>query len=52
VPDNKVAPFMWSAKTADFTSIIFPLGLTINEDIISDFLDITANNNLIPRETP
>jgi hypothetical protein len=38
MPDNKVAPFMWSAKTADFTSsIIFPLGLTINEDIISDF---------------
>lgn len=50
-PDNKVAPFMWENQQAPFAdSIIYPLGITIDENIINAFLDIALKNNLISPE--
>lgn len=50
-PDNKVAPFMWENKQAPFVdSLIFPLGVTLDNDIINAFLDIAVKNNLITQE--
>lgn len=47
-PDNKVSPFMWDNPQAPFTSsIIFPLGITIDDNLINSFLDIAVNNSLI-----
>lgn len=50
-PDNKVAPFMYENQQAPFSnSIIYPLGVTISEQAINDFLDIAVNNNLLTQE--
>ncbi len=50
-PDNKVSPFMWENEQTPFNkSVIYPLGVTIDENIINSFLDIAANNNLISQE--
>lgn len=50
-PDNKIAPFMWENQQAPFTpSLIFPLGITIDENLINSFLDIAVKNNLITQE--
>jgi phosphoribosyl-AMP cyclohydrolase len=50
-PDNKVAPFMYPNQKAPFgESIIYPLGVTIDENIINAFLDIAVDNNLISAE--
>ena len=48
-PDNKVAPFMTEAtnKLPFGSSLIYPLGVTIDENIINTFLDIAVYNNLI-----
>jgi hypothetical protein len=50
-PDNKVAPFMHDKRKAPFgESIIYPLGITIDENIINAFLDIAVDNNLLSSE--
>lgn len=50
-PDNKVSPFMYETEQAGFTqAVIYPLGITINEETINDFLDIAVTNNLITQE--
>lgn len=50
-PDNKIAPFMYDSQKAPFgESIIYPLGVTIDENIINAFLDIAVDNNLISAE--
>lgn len=50
-PDNKVSPFMYENAQAPFNqSIIYPLGITINENIINELLDIAVKNNLITKE--
>lgn len=50
-PDNKVAPFMTDTKISPFgDSIIFPLGVTIDETVINSFLDIAVTNGLITKE--
>jgi len=47
-PDNKVSPFMYENQQAGFVNtIIYPLGVTINEKVINDFLNIAVNNELI-----
>src|SRR5690606_1230793 len=47
-PDNEVAPFMWHNQQAPFSdALIFPLGVTINEEVINAFLDIAVKNSLI-----
>lgn len=51
MPDNKVAPFMSYNQQAPFSkSIIYPLGVTIDEELINSFLDIAVNNNLISKK--
>lgn len=50
-PDNKVSPFMWEDKQASFVdSIIYPMGITIDERLINSFLDIAVKNELITQE--
>jgi hypothetical protein len=50
-PDNKVSPFMYENRQASFLdTVIFPLGITIDEDLINSFLDIAVKNNLISQE--
>lgn len=50
-PDNKVSPFMYENRQASFLdATIFPLGITIDEDLINAFLDIAVKNNLISKE--
>ena len=51
MPDNKVAPFMSYNQQSPFSkSIIYPLGVTIDEELINSFLDIAVNNSLISQE--
>jgi hypothetical protein len=51
MPDNKVAPFMSYIQQAPFSkSAIFPLGITVDEELINAFLDIAVANNLITQE--
>lgn len=50
-PDNKVSPFMYDNKQSGFApTVIYPLGVTIDEQVINDFLDIAVNNELISQE--
>lgn len=50
-PDNKIAPFMWESPLNGFvTSTIFPLGITIDENVITTFLNIAVKNNLITQQ--
>lgn len=50
-PDNKVSPFIYENQQSGFTpSIIYPIGITIDEVVINDFLDIAVNNSLITQE--
>lgn len=47
-PDNNISPFMSTDSLSPFgDSNIYPLGVTIDEDIINILLDIAKNNNLI-----
>jgi hypothetical protein len=47
-PDSKVTPFTAIFQTAPFArTIIYPIGFTIDEDIIVNFLDLAVKNNLI-----
>lgn len=48
-PDNIVAPFCSSVSTVNGT-YIYPLGLYINESIVSAFLDIAVDSGLITKE--
>ena len=49
-PDNSLAPFMYDKPQAKFgQTVIFPLGATIDENIINAFLDIAVDNNLITK---
>lgn len=51
MPDNKVAPYITSTTVVPFgDSLIYPLGLTINEQVIVDFLNIAEKNNLITKK--
>lgn len=50
-PDNKVAPMMYANRQAPFANdIIYPLGVTIDEEVINAFLDIAMDNGLITKE--
>ncbi len=50
-PDNKVSPFMYeSPQLAQSDSVIYPLGVTIDETTINAFLDIAVTNNLLSQE--
>lgn len=51
-PDNKVAPFMNTVKKRSFdSSMIYPMGITIDDEIVSYFLDQAVSNNIIDKCT-
>nr|DAI89467.1 MAG TPA: stabilization protein [Caudoviricetes sp.] len=50
-PDNKVSPFMYeNPQLTQSDSVIYPLGITIDETTINSFLDIAVNNGLLSEE--
>lgn len=50
-PDNNVSPFISETKQAAFSeSIIFPIGVHIDDDVVSAFLDIAVDNGLLSKE--
>ena len=50
-PDNAVSPFMYENEQAGFVqSVIYPIGVTVDEVVINDFLDIAVANELITQE--
>jgi len=50
-PDNKISPFMYeNPQLAQSDSVIYPLGITIDETTINSFLDIAVNNGLLSQE--
>lgn len=50
-PDNKVSPFMYdSVQVSQSDSIIYPLGVTIDENTINSYLDIAVSNNIITQQ--
>lgn len=50
-PDNKVSPFMYENNQTDFNkTAIYPLGVTIDENVINSFLDIAMNNGLLTKK--
>jgi hypothetical protein len=50
-PDNSVAPFISNTQQSPLAStIIYPLGVTIDESAIKAFLDIAVDNGLISKE--
>ena len=51
MPDNKVSPFMNTISGGSKSeSIIYPLGVTIDNSVVNDFLDIAVRNELITQE--
>ena len=47
-PDNDLAPFMSFSQQSPFgNSLIFPLGITIDENVIAAFLDVAVVNGLM-----
>lgn len=51
-PDNKVAPFMSAVGGSilnqyDSMSYIYPMGVTIDDDVVSEFLDMAVDSGLI-----
>lgn len=50
-PDNEVSPFMSSNALSPFSdALIYPLGVTINEEAINMLLDIAVDSELISQE--
>lgn len=47
-PDNNLVPFMSDQQQSPFgSSVIYPLGITVNEELISAFLDVAVVNGLL-----
>jgi len=50
-PDNRVAPFMLSADLPTFSdSYIFPLGVTLDSNVVIAMLEVAHYNNLLTSE--
>lgn len=50
-PDNKISPFCSNTPILGQTeSVIFPIGCTIDEELINSFLDIAFKNKLITKK--
>lgn len=50
-PDNKISSFMYEVEQSPFNQAsIYPLGITIDENIINSFLDIALKNKLLTEE--
>lgn len=51
MPGNDIAPFMINTPLPGFqNSLIFPLGVKLDNDVINFFLDMAVVNNLITQE--
>jgi len=51
MPDFCISPFMSNQILVESSdSIIYPLGITIDEDLVNAFLDIAVNNDLLTQE--
>lgn len=47
-PDNNIAPFLSEGQQSPFgSSVIYPLGITLNEELINAFLDVAVVNGLL-----
>ena len=47
-PDNKVTSFMSDSAQSPFSeSVIYPIGVTIDENVINFFLDVAVTNGLL-----
>lgn len=47
-PSNQIAPFMGEFNLQPFSeSVIFPLGISLDSNVVETFLNIATNNNLI-----
>ena len=50
-PDNNISPFLSTLNTARFSeSLIFPLGISLDNKVVQAFLKIALNNNLLNQE--
>lgn len=50
MPDNEKAPFIITTALAPLAdSLVFPLGMTVDEQVIVDFLNVAEKNNLISK---
>ena len=50
-PDFAIAPYMSTSESVPFgKSLIYPLGATIDENLINYFLDIAVSSNLLTQE--
>jgi hypothetical protein len=50
MPDNEKAPFITTTTLAPLAdSLIFPLGITVDEQVIVNFLNVAEKNNLISK---
>jgi len=51
MPDNQVSPFLGNQGLIEgLDTAIYPLGITIDNETINNFLDIAVKNNLIAQE--
>lgn len=51
MPDNETAPFMSTGEVDQFVEpVIFPLGVTVDNNVINAFLDIAVKNGLITQK--
>jgi hypothetical protein len=51
MPDNRVAPFMSTTTTKHFAdTLIFPLGVTIDNSVVKTLLQVAYNNKLITKK--
>lgn len=50
-PDNDVSSFMTSTNQASFSdSMIFPIGVHIDDEVVNSFLDIAVDNELLTQK--
>lgn len=50
-PDNRVVPFMDDIALTDFSdNKIYPIGVTIDTEVLTTFLDVAVKNDLITKE--
>lgn len=50
-PDNIISPFMsFSQQATNSESVIYPLGISIDTEVVNAFLDIAVKNNLLTQK--
>ena len=50
-PDNIVSPFMsFNQQATNSDSVIYPLGISIDPEVVNSFLDLAVKNNLLSQK--